>query len=164
MPLRGQISAQCDASRGAQMANHGAHERPLGHQSGPMATARTQGTQGVGRQRPGPFGSGQAPPRADHRPRRAISSRHRPGRCSWFFSTQVLCAVWRLLELRTRFFVGCHLPPPSPHPACAVYRAQSPRIFFFNPPPPQDPAQLTYRSPLQPPFLSPGQKKAQKHA
>ena len=37
-----------------------------------MGTARTQGTHGVGRQRPRPFGSGQAPPRADHRPPRRL--------------------------------------------------------------------------------------------
>ena len=45
---------------------------PPDHRSGPMGTARTQGTHGVGRQRPGPFGSGQAPPRADHRPPRHL--------------------------------------------------------------------------------------------
>ena len=44
-------------------ADSGAHERPLGHQSGPMATAHTQETHGVGRQRPGPFGSDQGPAR-----------------------------------------------------------------------------------------------------
>ena len=53
-------------------ADSGARERPPGHRSGPMGTARTQGTHGVGRQRPGPFGSGQAPPRADHRPPRRL--------------------------------------------------------------------------------------------
>ena len=37
-----------------------------------MGTARTQRSHGVGRQRPGPFGSGQAPPRADHRPPRRL--------------------------------------------------------------------------------------------
>ena len=64
------------------MADSGAHERPPGHRSGPMGTARTQGTHGVGRQRPGPFGSGQAPPRADHRPPRRLRwpiSPSRPG-------------------------------------------------------------------------------------
>ena len=53
-------------------ADSGPRERPPGHRSGPMGTARTQGTHGVGRQRPGPFGSGQAPPRADHRPPRRL--------------------------------------------------------------------------------------------
>ena len=53
-------------------ADSGPRGRPPGHRSGPMGTARTQGTHGVGRQRPGPFGSGQAPPRADHRPPRRL--------------------------------------------------------------------------------------------
>ena len=39
------------------MADCGARERPPGHQSAQMGSHRTQGGHGVGRRRPGPFGS-----------------------------------------------------------------------------------------------------------
>ena len=42
------------------MADCGARERPPGHQSAQMGSHRTQGGYGVGRRRPGPFGSDQA--------------------------------------------------------------------------------------------------------
>ena len=69
-------------------ADSGAHERPLGHQSEPMATTRTHGTHGVGRQRSGPFGSGMAPPRADHRPLRRLRWPISPSRPQYTPSTR----------------------------------------------------------------------------
>ena len=72
-------------------ADSGARERPPGHRSGPMGTARTQGTHGVGRQRPGPFGSGQAPPRADHRPPRRLRWPISP---TGFLAPTFALAVW----------------------------------------------------------------------
>ena len=70
-----------------------------------MGTARTQGTHGVGRQRPGPFGSGQAPPRADHRPPRRLRWPISP---TGFLAPTFALAVWcRLAASRSwAFWVG----------------------------------------------------------
>ena len=57
----------------------------------------TRGTHRPAGLRLGLVGSRLVPPRGDHRPRRAISSRHRPGRCSWNFRPQGLVSVWPLM-------------------------------------------------------------------
>ena len=90
-----------------------------------MGTARTQGTHGVGRQRPGPFGSGQAPPRADHRPPRRLRWPISP---TGFLAPTFALAVWMLLAASRSwaFWVGATIAgnpgygvadPEAPTPA-----------------------------------------------